>query len=87
MVEVIQKDPNLKEVSALANNLSIEDKILITLEYLRQGRSYFHIAIDWGMEESTTARIIQKIENILRKSEAFNLPNKKKLRNWSIKKY
>lgn len=51
----------------------------MTLEYLREYRTYFHIGKTWGVYESTAFRIIQKIENILMKSGVFSLPGKKKL--------
>jgi len=52
---------------------------LLTLEYWREYRTYFHIGKSWGIEESTVCRIIQKIENMLIKSGKFSLPGKKKL--------
>ncbi|MEM6256619.1 MAG: transposase family protein, partial [Cyanobacteria bacterium P01_D01_bin.156] len=42
--------------------LSIEDQILVTLEYWREYRTYFHIAIDKGVSESTVCRIVHRIE-------------------------
>ena len=35
--------------------LIIEDQLLITLEYWREYRTYFHIAQSWGIHESTIA--------------------------------
>ena len=51
----------------------------MTLEYLREYRTYFHIGQSWGLNESTAYRIITKIENILIKSPTFRLPGKKQL--------
>lgn len=51
----------------------------MTLEYLREYRTYFHIAQSWGVNESTAYRIIRKIENILIRSQEFALPGKKQL--------
>ena len=51
----------------------------MTLEYLREYRTYFHIGKTWGVYESTAFRIIQKTENILIQSGMFKLPGKKKL--------
>ncbi|MGB7427810.1 MAG: transposase family protein [Microcoleaceae cyanobacterium] len=51
----------------------------MTLEYLREYRTYFHIGQSWGLNESTVYRITTKIENILIKSLTFKLPGKKQL--------
>jgi hypothetical protein len=42
-------------------------------DLLREYRTYFHIAQSWGVNESTAYRIIQKIENILVRSQEFAL--------------
>ncbi len=59
--------------------MSTEDQLLITLEYWREYRTYFHLGNSWGINESTAYRIVRKIENILIKSGLFNLPGKKAL--------
>lgn len=61
------------------SKLSLEDQVLMTLEYLREYRTYFHIAQSWGVNECTTYRLIRKVENCLIDSEIFSLPGKKKL--------
>jgi hypothetical protein len=43
------------------SKLSIEDQLLMTLEYWREYRTYFHIGQSWGVNESTAYRIIRKI--------------------------
>ena len=79
MVEIVQEYQKARKVSGRPSKLSVENQILITLEYWREYRTYFHIGKTWGVNESTALRIIRKIENILIKSEVFNLPGKKKL--------
>jgi hypothetical protein len=37
----------------------------MTLEYLREYRTYFHIGQSWGVNESTAYRIIRRIEDTL----------------------
>lgn len=59
--------------------LSVEDQVLMTLEYWREYRTFFHIAKSWGVHESSVCRIIRRVEDILTKSKAFNLPGKKRL--------
>ena len=59
----------------------MEDQLLMTLEYWREYRTYFHIGQSWGVNESTAYRIIRKIEDTLTKSRVFTLPGKKRLAN------
>lgn len=53
--------------------------MLVTLEYWREYRTYFHISTDWGVSESTICRTVHRIENALIKSAHFRLPGKKRL--------
>ena len=59
--------------------LSVEDQVLLTLEYWREYRTFFHLATSWGLHESNVCRVIRRVEDILTKSRAFRLPGKKKL--------
>ena len=61
------------------SKLSLSEQLLITLEYWREYRTYFHIGQSWGVNESTAYRIIKKTEERLIASRAFTLPGKKKL--------
>jgi len=42
MVEIVRVHQNQKKVSGRPSKLSVEDQILMTLEYLREYRTYFH---------------------------------------------
>lgn len=59
------------------NKLSIEDCLLMTLEYLREYRTYFHISQSYGVSESACYRNIIWVENTLVKDKAFALPGAK----------
>lgn len=61
------------------NKLSTEDMILMTLEYLREYRTYFHISRSYGISESNCYYIVRFVEDSLIKSECFNLPGRKAL--------
>lgn len=61
------------------NKLSVEDMILMTLEYLREYRTYFHIAKNYGISESNCYYNIRFVEDTLIKSGEFNLPGRKAL--------
>lgn len=80
MVEII--DATIREKKTRGgrpNKLSVPDMILMTLEYLREYRTYFHIANSYGISESTCYEIIRFIENTLIKSGCFALPGRKAL--------
>lgn len=51
----------------------------MTLEYLREYRTYFHIAQSWRIYEFTAYRIIRVVEDVMLSSGKFSLPGKKKL--------
>lgn len=59
--------------------LVFQDQILAALEYWREYRTYFHIATDFGVSESTICRAVHRVENVLMASGLFRLPGKKKL--------
>lgn len=61
------------------SKLTLEEQILVTLQYFREYRTYFHIGEDWNVSESTICRVVQKIEKILISSRYFSLPGKRAL--------
>lgn len=79
MVEVVGTHERNKKKTGRPGKLSLEDQVLMTLEYWREYRTYFHIGQSWGVNESTAYRLIRKIEDILMHSRSFTLPGRKKL--------
>ena len=61
------------------SRLSIEDKLLMALEYLREYRTYFHLGRSYGLSESACYRACRWVEDVLIKSGKFSLPGKKAL--------
>lgn len=59
--------------------LSIEDKLLMALEYLREYRTYFHLGRSYGLSESACYRACRWVEDALIKSGKFSLPGRKAL--------
>ena len=76
---VIRHEKERKKISGRPMKLSYEDQILMTLEYLREYRTYYHIAADYGISEANCCKLIRRTENILVRSEDFRLPDRKKL--------
>ena len=69
----------LKAQGGKPNKLSIEDRLLMTLEYLREYRTYFHISRSYGISESACYRNIRWVEDTLIKDGTFSLPGRKTL--------
>ena len=65
-----------KAAGGKPNTLSIEDQLLMMLEYWREYRTYFHIGQAYGLSESAAYRNIKWCENTLAKSKAFRLPGR-----------
>ncbi len=84
MVRLVKAQEKQKKKPGRRSKLIIEDQILITLQYWREYRTYYHISKDCKISESTVCRLVQKIENILIKSRKFSLPGKKKLLDSSL---
>jgi hypothetical protein len=79
MIRTVKAKEKEKKKTGRKPKLIVEDQILMTLQYLREYRTYYHIGLDWKMSESNVCRIVHKIENILIKSRQFRLPGKKEL--------
>ncbi|HHF7390741.1 TPA: IS5 family transposase, partial [Legionella anisa] len=59
--------------------LKIEVVLLMTLEYLREYRTYFHISKSYRISESYAYKLIRWTEDTLIKSKLFSLPGRKAL--------
>ena len=88
MVDVLRPDLDRTGKRGGQCKLSVEDQLLVVLEYWREYRTQFHIATTWGLSESAVCRLIQKVESRLMKSGKFRLPGKKQLyqnaNTWSV---
>lgn len=74
-----QAEIALKAQGGKPNKLSIENRLLMTLEYLREYRTYFHISRSYGISESACYRNIRWVEDTLIKDKQFSLPGRKAL--------
>lgn len=80
MLTILQEAEMLKMTrGGRPHKLSIEDRMLMTLEYLREYRTYFHIGTNYNVSESNAYQAIKWIENTLIKSGKFSLPGRKAL--------
>lgn len=78
MCEVVaEKSARQRLADGRPRKLSIEDQVLLALEYWREYRTMFHLARSWGLSESTVSRTIARIEDILSSVKDFQLPGKR----------
>jgi len=80
IVIILQEANKLKKArGGRKNKLQEEDMLLMTLEYLREYRTYFHISQSFGLSESSAFKTIRWVENTLINHPDFALPGKKAL--------
>jgi transposase len=80
MLEILREaDAKKKAKGGRKSKLSIENQLWIALEYIREYRTYFHIATNYGISESVAYKIIRWVEDTLIKHPAFALPGRKVL--------
>jgi hypothetical protein len=80
MVDILKKAHEEKhKKGGRKPKLTIEDQLLMALEYLREYRTYFHIATSYGISESAAYKAIKWIEDTLIKHPDFALPGRKAL--------
>jgi hypothetical protein len=80
MMEILAEAEKIKKKQGgKPSKLCLQDELLMTLEYLREYRTFFHVSKSWGISESTCHRKVVWIEDILVKSNEFSLPKRKEL--------
>ncbi len=79
IVILIEADKKKKVRGGRKNKLSLEDRLLMALEYIREYRTYFHVSQSYGVSESTAYETIKWIEETLIKHPDFTLPGRKAL--------
>jgi hypothetical protein len=78
MAVILKREEELKKSKAgRKSKLSVENRLMMTLEYYREYRTYFHIGKNYGIGESGTYKIITRTEDILIKYPEFALPGNK----------
>ena len=86
MVEILKKGYASKhQRRGRHQKLSIEDLLLATLEYLREYRTYAHIAASYDIAESNIYRGIRWVEDTLIKDGTFSLLGRKALLKSDVK--
>ena len=84
MKAILQKEyDKMHKLGGSPPKLTVEDKLIITLKYLREYRTMESIGADYGVRKSTVCESIQWVENTLLKDKTFKLPGKKVLKEAS----
>jgi len=80
MVEVLKSAySDIHKNHGRNRKLSVEDMLLMTLEYYKEYRSFDCIGASYGISKSTVYKVICWVENILIKCGLFKLDGKKAL--------
>jgi predicted DNA-binding protein YlxM (UPF0122 family) len=80
MLDILQTAHNtLHKLGGKPNDLSVGDKLLITLKYYREYTTMESIADDYDCSKSSVCRSIHWVEHVLSADGRFQLPGKKAL--------
>jgi Helix-turn-helix of DDE superfamily endonuclease len=80
MVEILSAcDAKLKVRGGRKSKLCVSDRLDMALSYLRENRTYFHIANSYGISESNCYKIVRFVESSLVSHPDFALPGKREL--------
>ena len=80
MVGILEQSIRSRETTkGRKKKLSIENMLLMTLEYIREYRTYFHISQSYSVSESNAYKTVKWVEDTLIKHPDFALPGRKAL--------
>jgi len=80
MIEILEKAVKDRETNkGRKKKLSIENMLFMTLEYIREYRTYFHISQSYSVSESNAYKTVKWVEDTLIKHPDFALPGRKAL--------
>ena len=80
MLEVLEKrNADQRIEGGKKPKLSILDRLVITLMYWREYRTYENIAFDYGVKKSVIGKHIAWVEDTLLECGLFSLPSKREL--------
>ena len=80
MIAILEEAEKAKKARGVKPDaLPMEERLLMALEYLREYRTYFHVASSYGISGSSCYRNIKWIEDTLIKHPDFGLPGRKAL--------
>ncbi len=75
MIDVLDKEYRKKHMRGRSTKLSVEDMLLIAMEYWYEKRTYEQIAASYGLAASNVYRTIRWIEDVFVENGTFELPS------------
>ena len=75
MIDVLDKEYRKKHMRGRSTKLSVEDMLLIAMEYWYVKRTYEQIAASYGLAASNVYRTIRWIEDVFVENGTFELPS------------
>jgi hypothetical protein len=86
MINVLEiAHEKLHETGGKPPDLTVGDKLLMTLQYYREYRTMESIGVDYGCAKSSVCRAINWVENTLSADGQFQLPGKQALQDGTLK--
>lgn len=80
MIEILtEADTKKHKKGGRPHSLPMEERLLMALEYLREYRTYAHIATSYGVSERCAFDTVRWVEDTLIKAKEFALPGRKAL--------
>ena len=73
MIDVLDKEYMKKHMRGRSTKLSVEDMLLIAMEYWYEKRTYEQIAASYGLAASNVYRTIRWIEDVFVENGTFEL--------------
>ena len=75
MIDVLDKEYRKKHMRGRSTKLSVEDMLLIAMEYWYEKRTYEQIAASYGLAASNVYRTIRWIEDVFVENGIFEAPS------------
>lgn len=76
MLEIVTEAHAIaKRKGGVQSRLSIEERLVMMIEFWKSDYTYFSIGVRYGVSESYAYKIITRFENYLIESGEFSLPN------------
>lgn len=75
MIDVLEKEYRKKHMRGRSTKLSVEDMLLIAMEYWYEKRTYEQIAASYGLAASNVYRTIRWIEDVFIENGTFEMPS------------
>lgn len=85
MLEIVTEAHRIARTKGgVKSKFSIEQMLLITIEYWKSNYTYFSLGVKHGISEGYCYRLVKRFENYLIQSEEFSLPDISDIKNEDV---